>query len=378
MRADDFPSAPLVRHAEAARPAGRRGVSRPGASWCAAAMLVLGLAIAPPAAAQIARDYINIVGSSTVYPFATVVAERFGRATRFKTPKIEATGSGGGIKLFCNGLGVRHPDIANSSRRIKASEIESCARNGVDEVVEFIVGDDGIVLASSREAEPMSLTLQKVYLALAKRVPDPSGARRLVPHPYRTWSDIDPALPATRIEVLGPPPTSGTRDAFLELAMEGGCETFELIRELDEDDRLVACQTLREDGAFVEAGENDNLIVQKLNANPSAFGIFGYSFLDQNGDRVRAVAIDGVMPTSETIADGSYAISRPLYFYVKKAHVGVIPGIEGYLREFMSEAAAGAFGYLSDLGLVPLPDEQRQEMVERIESLEPVALAHVE
>ena len=339
-------------------------------------MLVLGLAIAPPAAAQIARDYINIVGSSTVYPFATVVAERFGRATRFKTPKIEATGSGGGIKLFCNGLGVRHPDIANSSRRIKASEIESCARNGVHEVVEFIVGYDGIVLASSREVEPMSLTLQQVYVALAKRVPDPSGARRLVPNPYRAWSDIDPALPATRIEVLGPPPTSGTRDAFLELAMEGGCNTFELIRELDDDERLVACHTIREDGAFIEAGENDNLIVQKLNANPSALGIFGYSFLDQNGDRVRAAAIDGVTPTFESIADGSYAVSRPLYFYVKKAHVGVIPGIEGYLREFMSEAAAGDFGYLSDLGLVPLRDEQRQEMVERIESLEAVTLAH--
>src|SRR5690606_1770338 len=185
-----------------------------------------------------------------------------------------------------------------------------------------------------------------------------------------------PALPATRIEVLGPPPTSGTRDAFLELAMEGGCNTFELIRELDDDERLVACHTIREDGAFIEAGENDNLIVQKLNANPSALGIFGYSFLDQNGDRVRAAAIDGVTPTFESIADGSYAVSRPLYFYVKKAHVGVIPGIEGYLREFMSEAAAGDFGYLSDLGLVPLRDEQRQEMVERIESLEAVTLAH--
>jgi len=356
MRADDFPSAPLVR---------------------AAAVLVLALATAAPAAAQIARDYINIVGSSTVYPFATVVAERFGRATRFKTPKIEATGSGGGIKLFCNGLGVRHPDIVNSSRRIKRSEIESCARNGVREVVEFIVGYDGIVLASSRSSAPISLTLQQVYLALAKRVPDPSGAPRLVPNPYRRWSDLDPSLPNVEIEVLGPPPTSGTRDAFLELAMEGGCGTFELIRSLDDDERLVICHTLREDGAYVEAGENDNLIVQKLNANPTALGIFGYSFLDQNGDRVRAVAIDGVEPSFETIADSTYPIARPLYFYVKKAHVGVIPGIEGYLREFMSEAAAGDYGYLSDLGLVPLRESQRREMVERIESLESLQLASV-
>jgi len=357
MQADDFPSALLVR---------------------AAAALVLALAAVAPAAAQIARDYINIVGSSTVYPFATVVAERFGRATRFKTPKIEATGSGGGIKLFCNGVGVRHPDIVNSSRRIKPSEIENCARNGVREVVEFVVGYDGIVLASSRNSMPISLTLQQVYLALAKRVPDPAGASRLVPNPYRRWSDIDPTLPDAEIEVLGPPPTSGTRDAFLELAMEGGCNTFELIRSLDDDERIVACHTLREDGAYIEAGENDNLIVQKLNANPNALGIFGYSFLDQNGDRVRAVAIDGVAPSFESIADSTYPIARPLYFYVKKAHVRMIPGIEGYLREFMSEAAAGDFGYLSDLGLVPLGEKERRKMVERIESLEALKLATVE
>jgi len=378
MRADDFPSASRIRSARGGRAPARRTARRSAAALYAAAALVLALSTATPAAAQMARDYINIVGSSTVYPFATVVAERFGRATRFKTPKIEATGSGGGIKLFCNGLGVRHPDIANASRRIKASEIQSCARNGVSEIVEFVLGYDGIVLASSREAAPMSLSLQQVYLALAKRVPDPSGAPRLVPNPYRTWADIDPSLPSVRIEVLGPPPTSGTRDAFLELAMEGGCGTFELIRGLGEDERLVACHTIREDGAYIEAGENDNLIVQKLNANPAAVGIFGYSFLDQNGDRVRAVAIEGVQPTFETIADGAYPISRPMYCYVKKAHVGVIPGIEGYLREFMSEAAAGDFGYLSDLGLVPLRDEQREEMVERIESLESLTLAHLD
>ena len=341
-----------------------------------AALAAVAATAAAPAAAQIARDYINIVGSSTVYPFATVAAERFGRATRFKTPKVESTGSGGGIKLLCNGLGVRHPDIANSSRRIKSSEIEDCARNGV-EVVEIILGYDGIVLAASRDAAPMSLTLQQTYLALARHVPDPSGVRRLVPNPYRAWSDIDPSLPATRIEVLGPPPTSGTRDAFLELAMEGGCDTFDLIGTLDEDDRLVACHTIREDGGYVEAGENDNLIVQKLNANPNAVGIFGYSFLDQNRDRVRAIAIAGVEPTFETIADNSYPISRPLYLYVKRAHVGVIPGIDGYLRELMSDSAADEFGYLSDLGLVPLRNADRQIMEDRIVSLESVTLANL-
>ncbi len=368
MPADDFSPAPPGVRSTRTVPFARllRGLG----------LALLAATTSMPAAGQIARDYINIVGSSTVYPFATVAAERFGRATRFKTPKVESTGSGGGIKLLCNGLGVRHPDIANSSRRIKSSEIEDCARNGV-EVVEVILGYDGIVIAASRETAPMSLTLQQVYLALAQRVPDPSGARRLIPNPYRTWSDIDPSLPGTRIEVLGPPPTSGTRDAFLELAMEGGCDTFDLIGELGEDERLIACHTIREDGAYIEAGENDNLIVQKLNANPNAVGIFGYSFLDQNRDRVRAVAIAGVEPTFETIADNSYPISRPLYLYVKRAHVGVIPGIDGYLRELMSDSAVDEFGYLSDLGLVPLQNAELQAMAERIQSLESVTLANL-
>lgn len=362
---------------DAGRAAGRPAARGRGPRFAAAALVPVVATLAVTAHAQAARDYINIVGSSTVYPFATVVAERFGRATRYKTPKIESTGSGGGIKLFCNGLGVRHPDIVNASRRIKASEIESCRRNGVREIVEIVIGYDGIVLAASRRARPMSLTLPQVYLALAKRVPDPAGGDRLVPNPYRTWADIDPSLPDTRIEVLGPPPTSGTRDAFLELAMEGGCDAFEPIRALDAGDRLVACHTIREDGGYVEAGENDNLIVQKLDANPSAVGIFGYSFMEQNGDRVRPIAIDGVEPTFDSIADGRYPISRPLYFYVKKAHVGVIPGIEGYLREFIGESAAGDFGYLSDLGLVPLRGEERRRMAERVESLEPLTLSAV-
>ena len=325
--------------------------------------------------AQAARGHINIVGSSTVYPFATVVAERLGRTTRYATPKIESTGSGGGIKLFCNGVGVQHPDIANSSRRITQSELENCERNGVRDIVEVKIGYDGIVLANSLQAQPMELTLRDIYLALARNVPDPSGSEKLVPNPYRTWADVNPDLPAIRIEVLGPPPTSGTRDAFLELAMDPGCDAFESIAALDDAERQRACHTIREDGAYIEAGENDNLIVQKLGANPTAVGIFGYSFLDQNTDRVRGLPVDGVAPEFETIADGTYPISRPLYFYVKKAHVGVIPGLDEYLREFTSEDAAGEFGYLSDLGLVPLSDDERREVAERVESLETVQLS---
>jgi phosphate transport system substrate-binding protein len=333
-----------------------------------------GLVAVNQAEAQTARDYISIVGSSTVYPFATVVAEQFGRGTRFKTPKIESTGSGGGIQLFCNGIGIEHPDIANSSRRIRASELEACALNGVVDVVEVKIGYDGIVLANSVTSPRYTLTRTQVFLALAKQVPDPRGNGQFVANPYLRWADIDPALPAVDIEVMGPPPTSGTRDAFVELVMDVGCATFSEIEALDANARQVACQTLREDGAFIEAGENDNLIVQKLEANPQALGIFGYSFLDQNYDKVQGSAVDGVVPEFEAIADGSYPVARALYFYVKKAHVGVIPGISEYLREFTSEAATGEFGYLTDKGLIPLPGAEREAMLAGIQEMRSVRL----
>ncbi|MGD2111825.1 MAG: PstS family phosphate ABC transporter substrate-binding protein, partial [Gammaproteobacteria bacterium] len=297
-----------------------------------AGLLGLGLSTA-----YAARDHIMIVGSSTVYPFATVVAERFGKTTQFKTPKIESTGSGGGLKLFCAGVGVDHPDITNASRKIKSSEIETCKKNGVTEIVEVKIGYDGIALANSRKSEQLSLTLRDVYLALAKDVPASDGSEKLVPNPYKTWKDVNDSLPDTAIEVLGPPPTSGTRDAFVELAMEGGCKTFDWIKAMKKKDKSAyksACHTVREDGAFIEAGENDNLIVQKLEANPKAVGIFGFSFLDQNSDKVQGSTIDGVAPEFDTIANGEYPVSRPLYFYVKKAHVGSIPGIAEYLAEF--------------------------------------------
>jgi phosphate transport system substrate-binding protein len=339
--------------------------------------LLVAAVVAQPANAQATRDYISVVGSSTVYPFATVVAENFGKTTKFKTPKIESTGSGGGFKLFCSGVGVQTPDITNSSRRIKASEVESCAANGVNEIVEAVIGFDGIVVANSKQAPAIPLTLKDLFLALAKEVPNPNGKQELVPNPYKTWKDVNPALPATAIEVLGPPPTSGTRDAFVELAMDGGCVQIDWIKAIKDQDKnrfQAICQTMREDGAFIEAGENDNLIVQKLEASPSAMGIFGFSFLDQNSDRIRGSEVDGVAPSFDSIADGSYPVSRPLYFYVKKAHVGAVPGIMEFLTEFTSENAFGEFGYLSDRGLIPLPDAQRTAARDSILGLEPLKL----
>ncbi len=310
------------------------------------------------------RDYISIVGSSTVYPFATVVAERFGSSTQHPTPIIESTGSGGGLKLFCAGVGVAYPDIANSSRRIKQSEIDQCAENGIDDIVEIKFGYDGIVIANSNDADRFDLTLQDVFLALAKNVPSPDGEQKLVPNPYKTWKDVNSELPEIAIRVLGPPPTSGTRDAFAELALEGGCKTFKWIKAIKESDKSLyksICHGIREDGAWVEAGENDNLIVQKLSVDPDSLGVFGFSFLDQNTDLVQAAIVDGVSPEFENIADGTYSISRSLYFYVKSVHINLIPGIKEFVSEFTSDRAWGDEGFLVDRGMIPMPDSERQE-----------------
>ncbi len=342
-----------------------------------ASVAAAGLSLAANAGAQTGRDYVYVVGSSTVYPFATVVAERFGRGSEFKTPKIESTGSGGGLKLFCDGVGVDFPDVANSSRAIKSSEVKTCAANGVTEIVEVKIGYDGIVIANAIGAPAVELTRADIFLALAKEVPGGADGQ-LVKNPYKTWADVNPDLPAVKIEVLGPPPTSGTRDAFVELAMEGGCNSTPWIAALKKTDKnryKAVCHTIREDGAFVEAGENDNLIVQKLQANPNAFGIFGFSFLDQNMEKVKGSKVDGVAPTFDAIADGEYPVSRPLYFYVKKAHVDVIPGLRGFLREFTSERAWGEEGYLSDRGLIPMPEEERGEVAAAVRNLTPLSLA---
>ena len=320
------------------------------------------LAVASPA---VARDQIRIVGSSTVFPFATAVAEQFGRTAKGgKTPIVESTGSGGGIKLFCAGVDPDSPDITNSSRRIKASEFDECTKNGIS-MTEVKIGFDGIVLANSKVSPRLDLTTAQIFKALAAKVPA-GGA--LIDNPYRKWSDIDPSLPDVKIEVLGPPPTSGTRDAFVELAMEGGCgdipgaAALGLVKE--------GCHAIREDGAFIEAGENDNLIVQKLIANPTAFGVFGYSFLDQNRDKLQGLLVADVEPSFENISTGKYGISRSLYFYVKREHVGTIPGIKEYVAEFTSDRAFGPDGYLVDKGLIPLPDAERAAVTKQAAQME--------
>lgn len=308
-----------------------------------AVIFALGLIVASHvASAQVARDQITIVGSSTVYPFTTTVAEQFGRGGKFKTPKVESTGTGGGIKMFCNGIGPQFPDAVNASRAMKKSEFETCAKNGVTDILEIKIGFDGLTMADAKSGAIKSLTKQQVWKALAKQVPDSSG--NLVNNPNKTWKDVDPSLPAIKIEVLGPPPTSGTRDSFHELFMEESCP-FENKKQ---------CHLIREDGAYVEAGENDNLIVQKLTANKNAIGIFGYSFLEENSDKVKAISIDGVQPTFETISSAKYTAARPLFVYVKKAHINVIPGLREFANEYVSNKAIGEEGYLSDRGLVSL------------------------
>ena len=329
-------------------------------------------AVATAVAGQVqARDYISIVGSSAVCPFATVVAEQFGKTTDFKTPKIESTGSGGGLRLFCAGVGVEHPDVTSASRRIKKSEVEKCAGNGVNDIVEVKIGYDGIVFANSRKSDPVEISRKQIFLALAKDVPDPNGGESLVPNPYTKWSDIDASLPDTEIEVLGPPPTSGTRDAFAELALEGGCKKIDWIMAMKKADKKkykAICHTVREDGGYIEAGENDTLIVQKLDANPAAFGVFGYSFLDQNSDKIQGAMVDGVEPTFENIADQSYPVSRPLYFYAKQAHIGTIPGMVEYLAEFTGDKAWGPDGYLADKGMTPMPADERAKFADDVKN----------
>ncbi len=360
------------------------------------AMTTLSAVFVSTAAFAAARDYISIVGSSTVYPFSTVVAEQFGRNTTFKTPKVEATGSGGGLKLFCSGIGVEHPDITNASRRMKASEQNKCAANRIRDILEIKVGYDGIVLANAKQAPRLYLDRKTIFLALAKQVPGPDG--RLIDNPYRTWKEIDSNLPDTRIEVLGPPPTSGTRDAFVELAMEGGAKQFADLKTLRKSKDAaeikalmaklgipasafnkkgkkvfkIVAHAIREDGVYIEAGENDNLILQKLAANPKAVGIFGYSFLDQNRDQVKGALVDGHMPEFELIATGDYPISRPLYFYVKLAHVGNVPGLEEFLAEFTADEAWGDEGYLTDKGLIPMPSAERATYADNAKLLTPM------
>ena len=309
-----------------------------------------------------ARDQIRIVGSSTVYPFATVVAEKFGISTKFKTPVVESTGSGGGLKIFCQGIGPSHVDITNTSRRIKAKEIKKCSENGITDITEVKIGYDGIVIANSKNSQQMKIDRKHIWLALGKNV---MVNGKIIPNPHKTWKDIDPSLPDHKIEVLGPPPTSGTRDAFAELGLQGGCTKFSFIENIKKTDKKTfkkLCHTVREDGAYIEAGENDNLIIAKLEENPKAFGVFGYSFLDQNKDKLQGSIVEGSSPTFENISSGKYPVSRSLYFYIKNAHVDRIPGISEYIAEFTSEKSFGTGGYLQEKGLIPAPDAERAKV----------------
>ncbi len=309
-------------------------------SILALALLCLGTGMAQ------ARDQIKIVGSSTVYPFSSYVAEELGSTTKFKAPVVESTGSGGGQKLFGAGLGDNTPDIANSSRRMKDSEFETAAKNGVTDITEALIGFDGIAIAQNKDNAPMSLTLEELALAVAADVPVDG---KLTPNPYKMWNEINPNLPARKIVFYGPPTSSGTRDAFEEMVVEKVCKKL--------GGYAKDYKAIRQDSAYIPAGENDNLIVQKLAKDKDAFGIFGYSFLEENADSIQGAAVNGVSPTPEDIASGKYPISRSLYFYVKNAHYDAVPGLKEYVELFMSDKMIGDKGLLKKIGLIPLPED---------------------
>jgi phosphate transport system substrate-binding protein len=313
------------------------------------------------ATAALARDQIRIVGSSTVFPYSQAVAEEFANQTGAPAPIVESTGTGGGFQVFCAGIGEGHPDITGASRAIKKSEFDLCAQNGVTDISEALIGNDGLSMSVSRaNAHDWDMTLAEMFLALAAEVPVGGEWKA---NPFKLWSEINPAFPATPITVYGPPPTSGTRDAWVEIAMHGGCKQLDFVKSGGFDAKWINenCSRMRTDGPFIEAGENDNLIVQQLSANPDAFGIFGYSFLYENNDKLKGVKFGGVEPTFETIAAYDYPVSRPLFFYVKNAHRGVIPNLQEFIEEYMSDAALALGGYLAERGMTPLPDAQMKD-----------------
>ncbi len=329
---------------------------------CAVAAIVLATA-----GVAVARDQIKIVGSSTVFPYTQAVSEEFSNKTGKPAPVVESTGTGGGFKAFCGGVGEDFADITGASRAIKESEIKLCADNGVTDITEAMIGYDGLSIAHSRNSPEMDLTEEQIFQALAAELPDGKGG--FIANPNKKWSDIDASLPATDIIAFGPPPTSGTRDAFVELVMHDGCSKLDGMADLKKaDDKkwTEICSRMRQDGPFIEAGENDNLIVQRIEADPNAVGIFGYSFLYENNDKLKAVKVNGIEPNFDTIADGSYPVARPLFFYVKNAHRDVIPGMKEFLEEYVSDSAAGPDGYLAERGLTPLSDDLRAKLQQTV------------
>ena len=317
---------------------------------------VIAAAVMSVAGVAQARDQIRIVGSSTVYPFASYVTEEFGALTNYPTPVIESTGSGGGIRLFCNGVGEGTPDITNASRRMKPSELERCEENGVTDVTEAKIGSDGIVLGLAATNEPIDLTLEQIFLAVAAQVPVDG---ELVDNPYTNWSDIDASLPDRAISIYGPPSTSGTRDAFEELVMEAASAEMDIYGEEGYTD-------IRTDGVYIDAGENDNLIVQRLAEDTGAFGIFGYSFLVENPDTIMGATIGGVEPEVEAISSGEYPVARSLWFYLKNQHADEVPPMYEYANMFMEDQMIGDDGYLIDLGLIPLPESEREQSRQKV------------
>jgi len=311
-----------------------------------------------------ARDQIKIVGSSTVYPFSSYVAEALGSTTKFKTPVVESTGSGGGMKLFCAGNGMDTPDITNASRRMKAKEFKTCQKNGVKNITELVVGYDGIAIAQSKSAAPINLTRKELLLAVAAKVPnkDESG---LIDNPYHYWNEINPKLPHRKITIYGPPTSSGTRDAFEDMILKHNTKHWKVYN----DAGYKKFHEIRQDGVYVPSGENDNLIVQKLTKDTAALGIFGYSYLAENTDKIAAATIEGVAPAPETVQNGSYKLSRSLYFYIKQSHIGKVPGIPEYANLFMSEQMIGDDGECADIGLIPLPGSLRDKYRADLKSL---------
>lgn len=316
------------------------------------------------------RNQIRVVGSSTVFPYTQAVAEQFAAATGGPSPIVESTGTGGGIRVFCGGLGLDTPDIVGASRPMKESEYRLCQTNGVTDITEALIGRDGLSLAHSIDGLPIALSAEQIFEALAAEV---AVDGTLVANPYQRWNEIDPGLPDMPIRVFGPPPTSGSRDLFVETVMHKGCARIPTIEALPESQRRVICSRMRQDGPFIEAGENDNLIVQRLQTDPEAIGIFGYSFLFENQDTLQAIAIDGVAPTEQTIADNSYELSRPLYLYVKNAHRAVVLGMEAFLSEYFSEDAFGPDGYMATRGLVVLSEDDRSAVRAAVETSQPMA-----
>ncbi len=322
-------------------------------------------ALALFAAPAFAKDQIRIVGSGTVYPFTTTVAEAFGKATGKKTPVVEANGSGPGIKLFCAGAGDDTPDFVDASRAMKKSELEDCNKNGVKDVVQLTIGYDGLALANAKGGPALSLTKQQIFMAMAKQVPDKDG--KLVDNPYKMWSDIDPALPKVKIVILSHPATSGTRSSIEDLILNPGAKTFPGLKDLADKDAKAfeaVFKTLRTDGGFVEAGENDNAIVQKLAADPNTFALFGYANVSLNGGKVQAAKVEGEAPSVEGVQTGKYKLSRPLFVYAKKDHMAAMPDMAAFVAEYMSAKAIGSDGYLADKGLIPLPAAEFKAQVD--------------